>query len=382
MTPAAWLVGWALSGLLAAPSEGPILAELERLDQSLGQAEASLRQNEGQRRRFQEQLAALQTNLASAKVRQHQAYGQYRNRVRALARLPDGARWALLGGASSLEEYLDTARLLRRVAAHDKALHDRYETENQRLRELAVQVRSQRDAMDGLIADSRTKRDALATDRSARADLLRSVRAERSRAEALAREKQAAQEKLRRMVAKLEPPAGPPTPPRPPSAGMRRMAQPPAWGNGRDRNAAQRLDAKGLHDAFARNRGHLPWPAAGALRVAFGQRVELVFGTVTSHNGWDIGAHAGSRVQAVASGQVVYAGWLRGYGQMVIVDHGDGYHSVAAHLASIDVQVGDAVTAGQWIGTVGDTGSLRGTVLYFEIRHKGVPVDPRAWLKR
>ena len=376
MSPAAWLLGWALSGLLAAPSEPSILAELERLDQNLGQAEGALRQNETVRRQLQEQLVTLQTGLASARVRQQQAFAQYRNRLRALARMPDGARWALLGGANSLEEYLDTARLLRRVAAHDKALHDRYETENQRLRDLAVQVRSQRDALDGVIAERRSQRDALATDRSARADLLRSVRAERSRAEALAVEKKAAQEKLRRMVAKLQPPAGPPAPP----PVVRRVSPPPAWG--RDRNTAQRLDARDLHGPFARNRGHLPWPAAGGLRVAFGQRVELAFGTVTSHNGWDIGARAGSRVQAVAPGQVVYAGWLRGYGQMVIVDHGDGYHSVAAHLASIDAQVGDAVTAGQWIGTVGDTGSLRGTVLYFEIRHKGVPVDPRAWLKR
>lgn len=146
--------------------------------------------------------------------------------------------------------------------------------------------------------------------------------------------------------------------------------------------AAARVQVSGMDRGFVPNKHRLPWPATGPVRVAYGQRIELAFGTVTSHNGWDIAAAAGAPVQAVAAGQVVYAGWLRGYGQLVIIDHGDGYHSVAAHLASVDTQVGESVVPGAQIGTVGDTGSLRGTVLYFEIRYQGKPVDPREWLRR
>jgi septal ring factor EnvC (AmiA/AmiB activator) len=82
----------------------------------------------------------------------------------------------------------------------------------------------------------------------------------------------------------------------------------------------------------------------------------------------------------VAPGRVVYAGWFRGYGNLVIVDHGEGYHTLAAHLASMSTAMGEEVGAGALLGTVGDTGSMRGPSLYFEVRERGRPVDPLAWL--
>ena len=122
--------------------------------------------------------------------------------------------------------------------------------------------------------------------------------------------------------------------------------------------------------------------ADGSVDLSFGQKVERSTGTTTTHNGWDIRAKAGSSVQAVSSGRVAYANWLHGYGQVVIIDHGDSYHSIMAHLATITAKVGDEVTQGARIGSVGDTGSLRGTVLYFELRHRGMPIDPKSWLRR
>ena len=139
----------------------------------------------------------------------------------------------------------------------------------------------------------------------------------------------------------------------------------------------RRLAPKGAQSArFSVNKGRLGWPAVGKVDVGFGQRVEDAYGTVTSHNGLDIRAPPGSHVQAIAAGKVVHAGWLKGYGRLLILDHGEHYHSLMAHLASIAVAAGDDVKQGQEVGTVGDTGSLRGTVLYFEIRHEGIPVNP------
>jgi septal ring factor EnvC (AmiA/AmiB activator) len=90
---------------------------------------------------------------------------------------------------------------------------------------------------------------------------------------------------------------------------------------------------------------------------------------------------AGAEVRAVAPGRVAHAGWFKGYGNLVIVDHGDGYHTLVAHLASMSTAMGEEVEPGALLGTVGDTGSLKGTYLYFEIREKGRPIDPRAWLR-
>ncbi|HYG68660.1 MAG TPA: peptidoglycan DD-metalloendopeptidase family protein, partial [Anaeromyxobacteraceae bacterium] len=129
-------------------------------------------------------------------------------------------------------------------------------------------------------------------------------------------------------------------------------------------------------------RGKLPRPADGPITVAFGRVVDARFNTVTVQNGIDVAARAGTPVRAVAPGRVAHAGWFKGYGNLVILDHGDGYHTLVAHLRSMRVAMGEAVEAGTVLGTVGDSGSLKGPYLYFEVREKGRPVDPAGWLAR
>jgi murein DD-endopeptidase MepM/ murein hydrolase activator NlpD len=145
----------------------------------------------------------------------------------------------------------------------------------------------------------------------------------------------------------------------------------------------RRLEPAGpLREGFASNKGRLPWPAAGTLSRSFGAHVESAFESTTLSTGIDIRAPLGSSVLAIFPATVAYVDWLTGFGQLLILDHGDGFHSVMAHLASVLVKVGDRVDQGQVVGTVGDTGSLRGTVLYFEIRQDGLARDPAEWLRR
>ena len=103
----------------------------------------------------------------------------------------------------------------------------------------------------------------------------------------------------------------------------------------------------------------------------YGPQVNPRFGTKTFRNGIDIEASEGSNITAVFPGHVVYTGWFRGYGNLIIVDHGGEYYTLYAHVADIQVTEGDDVKQGQMIGTVGDTGSLQGPRLYFEVRHAG-----------
>lgn len=131
---------------------------------------------------------------------------------------------------------------------------------------------------------------------------------------------------------------------------------------------------------FGALRGQLPRPVRGVVEVGFGKVVNPRFNTVTVQKGLDIRAPAGTPVQAVAEGTVAYAGTLRGYGNLLILDHGDGYHTLMAHLASIAPGVGARVGAGEVVGEVGDTGSLKGAYLYFEVRKAGQAVDPAPWL--
>lgn len=133
--------------------------------------------------------------------------------------------------------------------------------------------------------------------------------------------------------------------------------------------------------AFRQRKGFLPFPTKGMVEVGFGKVVNPRFNTVTVQKGIDIRATEGASVGTVASGNVVFAGWLKGYGNLVIIDHGGNYHSLYAHLANSQVEVGNAVEEGESIGQVGDTGSLKGAYLYFEIRKAGQAVDPLPWLK-
>ena len=131
---------------------------------------------------------------------------------------------------------------------------------------------------------------------------------------------------------------------------------------------------------FRALKGKLPFPTTGVIEVGFGKVVNPLFNTVTVQKGVDIRAAEGAPVHAVAAGKVVFSGWMRGYGNLLILDHGSGYHSLMAHLASLTPEVGAEVEAGEEVGFVGDTGSLKGAYLYFEIRKGGLAVDPAPWM--
>jgi murein hydrolase activator len=126
-------------------------------------------------------------------------------------------------------------------------------------------------------------------------------------------------------------------------------------------------------------RGALPWPVEGRVRAGFGRRKHPRFDTYTLQNGIDIEAALAAPVRAVHEGTVVFADRFQGYGLMVIVDHGGKHHSLYAHLADVQVRVGQHVVAGETLGRVG-TG-LEGPGLYFEMRVQGRPEDPADWLK-
>ena len=128
-------------------------------------------------------------------------------------------------------------------------------------------------------------------------------------------------------------------------------------------------------------RGLLDWPAEGRLSARFGPVVHPRFKTTLPHPGWDIESPEGSPFRAVFEGRVAYAAPLHGYGLTVVLDHGQGVVSVYAHAGVLLVAVGDPVARGQELGRIGDSGSLRGPLLYFEIREGGKPSDPARWVR-
>ena len=120
-------------------------------------------------------------------------------------------------------------------------------------------------------------------------------------------------------------------------------------------------------------------PASGPIVSRFGMRSDPFTGQPRMHNGIDIDAPMGAPILATEAGTVTFAGERGGFGQLVIVDHGNGVETYYAHQSRIDVAVGDPVLAGQQLGAIGSTGRSTGPHLHFEVRIDGTPVDPEAF---
>ena len=138
-----------------------------------------------------------------------------------------------------------------------------------------------------------------------------------------------------------------------------------------------------LADRMARGRGSMfDWPLRGPISSPFGSRVHPVFKTKSFHSGLDISAPRGTPVKAAAPGEVLFEGWMRGYGQVVIIDHGRNYSTVYAHMSSTQVKEGQTVKVGSVVGAVGDTGTTTGYHLHFEVRTGSTAKNPLDYLKR
>lgn len=122
--------------------------------------------------------------------------------------------------------------------------------------------------------------------------------------------------------------------------------------------------------------GSLLRPLAGPISSGYGWRIHPIFGTREFHTGIDIAAPYGTPIQAAHSGVVIFNGWMRGYGMLVILDHGDGLTTTYSHLSASLVRVGDRVARGAVIAKVGSTGWSTGPHLFFEVRSDGRPVNP------
>jgi septal ring factor EnvC (AmiA/AmiB activator) len=126
-------------------------------------------------------------------------------------------------------------------------------------------------------------------------------------------------------------------------------------------------------------RGALKFPAHGELVARFGVPRD---GSGPAWKGWFIRAAGGTPVAAVAAGRIVYSDWLRGFGNLVIVDHGEGFMSLYGNNDALLQQVGDQVVAGQPIAQAGSSGGALESGVYFEWRHNGVALDPKEWFGR
>jgi septal ring factor EnvC (AmiA/AmiB activator) len=271
-------------------------------------------------------------------------------RAVALYKSGDAAGVRMLFAAGGIREFLARSSLLRRLLQRDLALLDRHRLESQALDAARLRAAGAAEASTAAAEALQRRERELVGERAAKQRLVAQVHQDRGRERAalveLEKAARALEETLRNLQDHPETPLG-------------AIAGPP----------------------FETLKSKLEPPVDAALTGRFGRVVDEEFFTETYRTGVVFGADYGTPVRAVAAGRVRYAGWFRGFGRLVIVAHGGSYFTVSGHLSEMVVAVGDRVAAGDTLGAVGDTGSLIGPQLYFEIRLGGDPLDPAEWLR-
>ena len=296
----------------------------------------------------EERLRALEAQLPDLEAQLARTRKAMSARVVALYKTGALGPAELVFASQSLRELLERVDALGKLLAHDRLLVARFRGEESALaaaRLGAEQAAAERDEAQRQLA---LRRAELARERESKQQLLAAVSSDRDREHAALAELEAAARALEEKIASL----------------------------GEEATPAPAAPAV----PFATLRGRLEPPVDAAVVRRFGREVDAQFHTQVLHKGVDFGAALGTPVRAVAAGTVRFAGWFRGYGRMVILDHGDRFFTVSGHLDTLRVEAGASVAPGEAIGTVGDTGSLSGPRLYFEIREGSEAVDPLAWL--
>jgi septal ring factor EnvC (AmiA/AmiB activator) len=325
-----------------------LLEAVEALDRAITQLAGEVRNVRRLADRARETLETVESEAEEIRKRRAVLQRAMSGRAVALYKAGSAGPVQLLFAAEGVRGFLSRLRTLKLLLGHDADLLEQHRIESVALLDAEVRARDALEHRDEVLAQLRTRSDQLAGEREAKQTVVARLHQDRTRERAALVELEAAAQALEETLATLQ--QAPPPP--------RSIDGPP----------------------FESLRQKLVPPVDAPIGKSFGLVVDAEFKTETFRNGVEFDAPLGTVVEAVASGHVRFAGWFRGYGKLVILDHGDSYFSVLGHLAEIRVKLGDEVPARGVIGTVGDTGSLSGPNLYFEIRHGGESQDPRHWL--
>ena len=345
-----------------------LLSQLSRLKQDANTSQEQITSLDRENARLEKSVVELNKNIESINASMSIILENLRGRLADIYKYtPDEQSISLILSSHGPHDAVNTAYMLQRFARQDMYM----------LRELARKEHELTEAKTLLEANK--NKIAQQTDelRRRRADfdaavrktdtLLRNVQTEQRQAEAAARELQNAQRAIGNKINTL----------------MKQKK------NTQAKKAAARTPVGGAKAAVPVKQSggtnnsvkSLSWPVNGRVTMQYGSRIHPVFKTKIFNSGIDIQAASGTPVKAAGPGEVLYQGWLRGFGQVVIIDHGGDLSTVYAHLGGTSVREGAAVKAGTVIGRVGNTGTDSEYGLHFEVRRNGSAVNPMNFLR-
>ena len=344
--------------------ENDMLVNIDRSQQATAKAKQEITILEFQTTKLQNSISVLNTEMANTSNRINELVVGLKRRMVDMSKYGVAEELLVVFSAESAQEVLVSIHLMKKLAEHDRLLIDQLQGKKQeielskqtledhrdRLKERSLSLEQERRKYDSAIKQTNT--------------YLNDIRRQKSVAERAAKEMEEAQKAVGQTIMEL----------------MRQKKE-------RDEAAKKAGRATGnvdyLAGRMAQGRGSMfDWPLRGPLSSPFGQRVHPVFKTKMFHSGIDVSADRGTPVKAAAPGEILFEGWMRGYGQVIIIDHGRNYSTVYAHMSSTRVKEGTVVGAGAVIGAVGDTGTTTGFHLHFEVREGSTAKNPLDYLKR
>ena len=336
-----------------ARKETEIINTLDQLDQDLNRSAKRVTGLKAEQAAVVEQIRAtrMQSTRLLEKINAGEAYAA--GRITALYKLGRMGHLQVLASAKSMVELFQRQFALQKIIAYDREVLEALAENRHHLQTTLAELSRQNTRLQTLeqtLAEQITK---LADARKKRTRILADIRKQKSLELAAIESLKAASHRLdlkMRSVDRLPAPAG--------SA----VNNPPK--------------------CFSAHKGLLKMPVKGKIMCFFGPYRNNQFNVVNFQSGIDIKAERGEPVRAVCSGTVLYADWFKGYGNMLIINHGDNYYTLYAHAEELFKSQGDSVEKDEVIATVGDTGSMAGPKLHFEVRHHGKPMDPMPWIRQ
>jgi septal ring factor EnvC (AmiA/AmiB activator) len=335
--------------------ENAILEAFNKADEALNTTRQRVRVTQNGLNKVEQEISRVQrrTSLLEKEIIDSEKYAG--KRLVALYKLDWTGKIQLLATADSFFDFVSRKEALERILSRDEVLLEGLHRSKTELEASLTQLnirKAEKRALEMTLAE---RVETLGTQQKKRKALLQTIRSQKSlESAAIKALKQAALE-LDATIEQIEPVT--PNPPGP-------------------------LDATGGDKPFEAYKGLLSWPVKGKITSFFGPFRDKQFAVTNFQSGINIQAERGEPIRSVSHGHVIFSNWFKGFGNMMIIDHGDHYYTVYAHLEEVFKVNGDRVDRGEVIATVGDSGSMQGPALHFEVRHHGKPIDPLAWIKK
>lgn len=356
-----------------AQKEKSAFDELEAAGKALATAQAEERDIQKRLKTVDAEVSRLSAYLEEQRNTLASREGELNPRMRSLYKLGRDGYFSAIFAADNHPRLLRHYKYLQIIAADDKRLFSEFNSVAQDTEKKRVELERQKSELVALKEKALQKRAEVSQKVASQKTFLNTVAKERAFNESVAKGLEDSSLRLQgilKEVTEKRQQQVSATPVQAPSTAVSARKE------GGERQASR------MPPSFIETRGRLAWPGNGAVTGRFGRSFDAERKVEINRRGIEIAAPADSEIKAVFVGTVIYANWLKGYGKTVLIEHSGGYYTVYAHCADILVREGDRAEEGQVLGTVGDSGSLSGASLYFEIRRGGDAEDPVLWLKR